>query len=598
MYAKSTPRTPINVRSALICLTFGLAGMLSFQGNLANAQQSVIQNITNSTERLELTVNSSRILTLEKRIPKMVVNNPELVTVTALSANQIQLAARKPGVTQINLWDEEGKVYTVDVTIYGDVRELQLALKRLFPTSSVNVVRLTNSLVLEGFVERPEAVSPIIRLAEDYAPKIINNITVGGVQQVLLKVKVMEVSRTKLRRLGVDWAQISGQNIVASSISGLISSVNINPSSAVFSNETFAVGVVNGNNSFSAIINALQQNNVAKVLADPTIVAISGRPAHFNVGGEIPIIVPSGLGQNTIEYKPFGTQIDFLPIVLGNGNIRLEVRPRISEIDDSRSVILNSFTVPGLRVRTVDTAVELKAGQTLALAGLVQTRVDAVERGLPFVSDIPYLGAAFRSVEEEVNEIELLIMVTPELVNGMDPHEVPPCGPGMETVSPTNKQLYFGGHLEVPTCGVCAPGNCGGQNGNQCVSCNSPGGASIISDGGAYPSYTEPSYGTPMQAPVEQSNGAPLQMEVSPPTLVDPAGPTPILQPEPSGVNPGPAGGALPDPTASTGSPWLRQQMPAQFSRDNSSYRSASQPRVNTTSTPGLIGPLGYDVEN
>ncbi|NOY30214.1 MAG: histidine kinase [Planctomycetes bacterium] len=585
MYAKSTPRTPIKVRSALTCLTLGLAGLLSIQGNSASAQQSVIQNITNGTERLELTVNSSRILTLEKRIPKMVVNNPDLVTVTALSANQIQLAARKPGVTQVNLWDEEGKVYTVDVTIYGDVRELQLALKRLFPSSSVNVVRLTNSLVLEGFVERPEAVSPIIRLAEDYAPKIINNISVGGVQQVLLKVKVMEVSRTKLRRLGVDWAQISGQNIVASSVSSLINSVNINPSSATFGNQTFAVGVVNGNNSFAAIINALQQNNVAKVLADPTIVAISGRPAHFNVGGEIPIVVPSGLGQNTIEYKPFGTQIDFLPIVLGNGNIRLEVRPRISEIDDSRSVVLNSFTVPGLRVRTVDTAVELKSGQTLALAGLVQTRVDAIERGLPFVSDIPYIGAAFRSVEEEVNEIELLIMVTPEFVDGMEPHEVPPCGPGMETVSPSNRQLYFGGHLEVPTCGLCAPGNCGGQNCSQCSSCNSAGGATIISDV-AYP-----------------SNAGQPYREVSPPMLVDPAESMPIMQPEPVGGNPDPAYQSLPDPTASNpstqqGSPWLRQQMPAQFSRDNRSYRSAHQPRANSTTTPGLIGPLGYDVEN
>jgi len=165
MYAKQTPRTPIDIRSALTCFTLGLVGLLSFQGNPAAAQQSVIKNITNSTERLELTVNSSRILTLEKRIPRMVVNNPELVTVTALSANQIQLAARKPGVTQVNLWDEDDNVYTVDVTIYGDVRELQLALKRLFPASSVKVIRLTNSLVMEGFVERPESVSPIIRLA-------------------------------------------------------------------------------------------------------------------------------------------------------------------------------------------------------------------------------------------------------------------------------------------------------------------------------------------------------------------------------------------------------------------------------------------------
>ena len=116
------------------------------------------------------------------------------------------------------------------------------------------------------------------------------------------------------------------------------------------------------------------------------------------------------MGQTTIEYKKFGTQIDFVPIVLGNGNIRLEVRPRVSEPDDSRGVNLGNFVVPAFTVREVDTAVELKAGQTLALAGLVQTRVEAQERGLPFVSDLPFIGAAFRSVSEEVNEVELLIL--------------------------------------------------------------------------------------------------------------------------------------------------------------------------------------------
>jgi len=581
MYAKQTPRTPIDIRSAFTCLTLGLVGLLSFQGNYAAAQQSVIKNITSSTERLELTVNSSRILTLEKRIPRMVVNNPELVTVTALSANQIQLAARKPGVTQVNLWDEDGNVFTVDVTIYGDVRELQLALKRLFPASSVKVIRLTNSLVMEGFVERPESVSPIIRLAEDYAPKIINNITVGGVQQVMLKVKVMEVSRTKLRRLGVDWQQFSGSNVVASNIAGV---VGLNPSSAFGQNETFRFGVVNGGNSFFAFVDALQQNNVAKILADPTITTVSGRPAEFLVGGELPILVPSGLGQTTIEYKPFGTQINFLPIVLGNGNIRLEIRAEVSETDDTRSINLNGFTVPGIKTSFVDTGVEMKSGQTLALAGLIQTRVDAIERGLPFVSDIPYIGAAFRSVEEEVNEIELLIMVTPEFADGMDPHEVPPCGPGMESVSPTNRQLYFGGHLEVPTCGVCAPGNCGGQNGCRSASCSSSGGATIISDG-AY------------QMNAGQSYGEPLQMEVSPPIHADPVLQAPILQPEPQGASPVPGNEAL-DPTTSIQAPWQQQQIPAQLSRDNSSYRSAYQPKVNNTTTPGLIGPLGYDVGN
>ena len=170
---------------------------------------------------------------------------------------------------------------------------------------------------------------------------MINNITVGGVQQVLLKVKVMEVSRTKLRQLGVDWAgclqrrqhygferqRIDCGGIASNRCRGALTP-NIQGGPGVIDNlGTFQFGIVNGNNTFFGFIDALQQRNIAKILAEPNIVTVSGRPAQFNVGGEFPIVVPQSLGTTSIEYKKYGTQIDFLPIVLGNGKIRLEVRP-------------------------------------------------------------------------------------------------------------------------------------------------------------------------------------------------------------------------------------------------------------------------------
>ena len=620
MYAKYLPRkitisySALFARRVQVCSTLCLSLLLTGISSLAQAQPEVIRNITQPSERLELTVNSSRILTLDKRIPKMVVNNPELVTATPISANQVQLAARKPGVTQINLWDEEDRVYTVDVMIYGDVRELEHALKRLFPESSVKVVRLTNSLVLEGFVERPEAVSPILRLAEDYAPKVVNNITVGGVQQVLLKVKVMEVSRTKLRTVGIDWAHVTLDGTsVASSISGIINVADSSGVTHLADNTTFQFAVFDGGDTFFGFLEALQQNDLAKILADPTITAVSGRPAHFNVGGEFPIIVPSGLGQSTVEFKAFGTQVDFVPIVLGNGNIRLEVRPRVSELDSSRGVVLDGQNIPALRVREVDTGVELKAGQTLALAGLVQTRVEAQERGLPFLSDLPYVGTAFRRVEESVNEIELLIMVTPEFVDGIDPHEVPPCGPGMETVSPSNCQLYFGGHLEVPSCGPCGPynypacgpqcGTCGsnpgmcGSNPGMCgsSSCGSAGDVAVPThDYGAIGGEYVPQSTINLEAPS-------IEVAPAPPTNMEPAKPL---------SNPGaglkmeltPPQETLTDPSARNSRPTRmvepqRNQIPVQFSRDNTQYRNSNSLGSGHTATPGLIGPIGYDVE-
>jgi pilus assembly protein CpaC len=195
-----------------------------------------------------------------------------------------------------------------------------------------------------------------------------------------------------------------------------------------------------------------------QVLAAPTLVTVSGRPASFNVGGEFPILIPSGLGTVSVQFREFGTRVDFVPIVLGNGNIRLESRPSVSEIDNARGVTIGTTTVPGLRTRWVDTAVEMRAGQTLALAGLIQQREEAELRAIPWIGEMPWLGAAFRRTQNVTNEIELLIMVRPELVDPMDCHEVPPCGPGQFTTGPGDTDLYWRGYLEVPKC--CTDGSC------------------------------------------------------------------------------------------------------------------------------------------
>jgi pilus assembly protein CpaC len=623
MYVELNPRKFPAIQPLTVTTLVSMA-ILCCLGSPVLAQPQVVRNITQASERLELTVNTSRILTLDKRIPRMVVNNPELVTVTPISANQVQLAARKPGVTQVNLWDEDDKVYTVDVVIYGDVRELELALQRLFPESSVKVVRLTNSLVLEGFVERPESVGPMLRLAEDYAPKIVNNITVGGVQQILLKVKVMEVSRTKLRGLGANFAIGGANGGVITDVSSLLRSWSIGPGGGTAATSSIgqtniAFGVFNDDNVFLGFLRALQENQLGKILADPTITTVSGRPAQFNVGGEIPVPIPQGLNQVTIQYKPYGTQIDFVPIVLGNGNIRLEVRPRVSDLDYANAITLAGSTdpVPALKVRQVDTGVELKAGQTLALAGLVQTRVEASERGIPYISDVPYLGALFRDVKEEVNEIELLIMVTPEFADGMEPHEVPQCGPGMETVSPNNCQLYFGGHLEVPACGPCAPNGCVMNCANS-YNMTQSGGYTITSDvGGNYVPAPAPA----MESQPMPTESAPVQEEANeeylpaysdipapeeyqaPQPSVQPAVPpqsVPAVPPSPPVQNAVPSVQAAPTSDSSAikfPSPWQQSKPIADYSRQAPQTPVLTQPARTATSTPGLIGPIGYDME-
>ncbi|QDT68246.1 Type II secretion system protein D precursor [Planctomycetes bacterium MalM25] len=562
---------------------------------------SVVRKINGASDKLEITTNTSRILTLDKKIPKVQVNNPELLAVTPLSATEIQVSAKKAGVTQVNLWDEDGDIHTVDVFIYGDVRELENALATQFPNSSVRVYRYSQSLVLTGFIDRPDYVDPIRQLAEDYAPKVINNIAVGGVQQVLLRVKIYEVSRTKLRKLGVDVAAIGEGGYFGTSVSGLINNIGTegNPAGIVqrvgatklitdTAGQTVEFMVTDGADAFVGYLDALQQKNVAKILAEPNIVAVSGRPAQFNEGGEIPIIVPQSLGNVSVEYKPFGTQVDFLPIVLGNGKIRLEVRPRVSDLDFGNAVTINNTQIPALTVRQVDTAVEMNAGQTFAIAGLIQQRTNTTNAGVPLLADIPILGVPFRRSQDESEEIELLILVTPEFVDAMDPHEVPPCGPGMGTVAPSDAELYCDGKVEVPNvCGPCVNGGCGSCP--QCVAGGFPGPPRHFVNGAGSGAYS--GGGVPMPAPMPTPAGVPMQEVVPTPADITPIeAPTGEASATDGGLL-GPSLGQAPKPQAP--SPHYRASNPQGFVRQAARpYR----PRP-TAEGSGLIGPVGYDDE-
>lgn len=502
----------------------------------ANAQtlgrQPVHFKVSGPVERLEMIVNTSRILTTEHKVPQLLVENQGVVRAQPISPNQVQLSALKAGFTTLTVWDENQGEHTIDVLVYGDARELENLLMTEFPEATLRVRPLASSVVISGYVPRAEMVSRIVRMAEDYYPSVINNITIGGVQQILLHVKLMEVSRTKLRQLGFDWANFNGDDFVVQSVAGLISAANPTAGTVTSTGgDSVAFGIVNDANSFFGFIDALRQYNLVKVLAEPTLVTVSGRPASFSSGGEFPIIVPQSLGTVSVEYRQFGTRVDFVPIVLGNGRVRLEVRPQVSEIDPSRSVTINNTTVPGLRTRWVDTGVEMKAGQTLPLAGLIQTQIESQNVGLPWLADLPGVGAAFRRVREQNNEIELLILVTPEFVDALDASEVPPCGPGQLTTSPNDIDLYGRGYLEVPTC--CPDGSC-----SSCAAGVGPA------------TFTLPNHAAPAYEPIPA-----MQQPVSMPT-------SERLQPRSSTSPPGP-------PVNST---------------------------TTGTGAPNLIGPTGYDV--
>ncbi len=408
-----------------------------------------IDSTTQDRQSIQMVVSTSREITASQIFKRVRIQNPNVLTAVPLEGgNRLQISAIATGVTQIDLLGADDSVHTIEVMVLGDVRELEAILRQQFPDANLQVVPVQQGAIVSGYVTSAEHVNQVISISELYFPTIINKVNVTGVHTIQLETQIMEVSRTKLRELGVDWAFSNGDDIVSQSVSGLLTTAGTTVTKT--GSDTFSVGIVENSSSFFTAIRALRRNNLVKVLASPTLTAIDGRPASFNAGGEIPIIVPAGLGQVAIQFREFGTRLDYVAKVQGNGRIALEVRPYVSEVDPSRSVSINGISVPGLRSRYLETAVELGAGQTLALAGLLQVKSETINSGLPVLSDMPYLGALFRTTREEQNEIELLITVTPNFAGPMDPHEVPRTAPGTNSQSPTDKELYMRGYVETP----------------------------------------------------------------------------------------------------------------------------------------------------
>ncbi len=559
----------------LVVANLVLLSALPAMAQQASGPQPVVQKIDASNTKVEMTVTTSRILTMDQAIPKAQVANPDLLDFTVLSENQVQIHAKKPGITSVNLWDSKDEIHTVDVIIAGDVRELDKLLKLQFPTASVKLFpNSASTLILFGYVDRPDSVNRIMRIAEDYYPKVINNMVVGGSQQVLLHVKVMQISRTKLRNLGVDLFGFSGQNYGGSVVSGLITKAN--PTTSLLrgvgsfttnSAETLQMGLLTSGNGAIAMIEALKQDDILKVLSEPTLTTVSGRPASCNVGGEVAYPQPTGFGNISVAFRPFGTQIDFVPIVLGNGSVRLEVRPRVSEVDYTLGTTINGTAVPGFRVREADTGVELQFGQTLAIAGLLSQSTEAQVKGVPYLMDVPYVGAAFRRTHNKVNEVELLIMVRPELVEALDPDQVPPCGPGMTTLSPTDCDLYFKGYREVPVRGPSMMGP--GPDGS---------GPVIEQDGQPAPAVEEmPSAKAPTPATRSTVAVSPVAVSQAP------------QQPRMAATS----SRRLPTPASATS--------PARDDRNNPANPQGAKARSQANSNsepPGFLGPRGYDLRN
>jgi pilus assembly protein CpaC len=430
------------------------------------------------------------------------VENPAIVKVNpSATAREIQFTGLVPGTTRVVVTDKDGtERMDFEVVVQADVEYLKYILRRTVPTATVDPIpSANNTFILTGTVAKSEDIPILLSTAQSVVGAgIVNALRVSGVMQVQLDVIIASVARSELRQMGFSFIDMGQQHFITSVLTtpNVATSTNsIAPtavSSLLQSAPNLSFGFVNNQQGFLGFLEALRTEGLAKFLAKPVLTTISGRPASFLSGGRLAVPEPSGLGTNAVRFEDFGTQVNFLPIVLGNGKIHLEVEPIVNVIDQANGTTIQGTAVPGFDTQRLHTTVELEPGQTFALGGLIQHTVNATVQRVPVVGDIPFLNFFFSTKTFTENENELLILVTPHLVDAMACDQLPHYLPGQETRSPDDFELFLEGLLEAPRGQreVCPGGHymaaylngptattfpCSGRNGCGGPGCGGPG---------------------------------------------------------------------------------------------------------------------------
>jgi pilus assembly protein CpaC len=416
--------------------------------------------------QVSITEKEVRLIELPARIRSVDGFDPTIIKIdTVDNFHQVRMLALVPGFTQVVLVDENGQHYTIDVLVHGDVKQFQALIRQAAPGSAIQAIKVKDAVLLLGWVDQAAQATKIVELAELHFPKVLNYLQVSGVQTIMLRVRIMEAQRDKIRAMGFNFLQLRPHNYVGSLPGALVPFSNQTPAtnlanpfggfigpvtSAVVPTAATAVfGAVSHDNAFQGFIEALKQENLLTILAEPNLTTTNGRPANFLDGGQFPIPIPQGLGTVSVQYKSFGVQLEFVPTILSSGRLRMQVCPEVSEKDLSNTVTVQGITVPSLTTRRVNTEVEMNFGETLVIGGLISNRVQASTSKIPFFGELPWIGAAFRRVAHTESETELIVLVTPELASPTDESQLPD-GPGTGTVPPTDRELYWNGYVETP----------------------------------------------------------------------------------------------------------------------------------------------------
>jgi len=466
-------RTRDGIRRAGSIGVLMIAGLTWPACREARAQDQVtltasVRTVEATGEQIIIAVGKSALIDLNLPIQQASVASQEVADVAVLTPRQLMVTGKSFGATQLIIWTADNQRKVFDIAVRIDDAMLMASLRQSAPQAQVDAHTVGNSIVLSGQVRDADTAARLESIAQLFSSNVLNHLRVVGEQQVLLRVTVAEVNKRALRALGVN-GFLAGDDfqdafifsnigqINPSAISANLTGPNPFPATGTIPFFVPRLGIPVGNAvdfsigfprvQMQVFFQALREDSLLRVLAEPNLVAISGQMASFLAGGEFPVPTPQDQNTITIEFREFGVRLVFQPTVLSDQIVRLRVAPEVSELDFTTAVQFQGFVIPGLSERRAETTVEIGNGQTLAIAGLLSEQVRGISRKLPGVGEIPVLGALFRSVRFERGITELIVLVTPEIVAPMNPDQVTPV-PGEDMTAPNDWQLYGLGLLE------------------------------------------------------------------------------------------------------------------------------------------------------
>ena len=411
---------------------------------LANGSNNTIKSyhLDSHSQRIDVPVVLHKSETVRTDFPfgDAMVGDPEIADVVPLTNQSIYILGKKPGVTRLSLLDAKKQVLgVVDIEVTYDLDLMRRTLLTNPAFSKIKVSSMNGKVLLSGIAPDAPAMQRVVALAEQLAPHdVTNGMLVASPQQVMLEVRFIEATRDLARGVGVNWGtagKVGGTtgngNIVSGGVtdtgSGNFSNNTVFNSAAGLASNlvpfgSFAARVFGGPVKADVMVSALEQQGLARKLAEPNLIALSGDTASFLAGGEFPFPVGvNSAGQVSVEFKKYGVGLAFTPTVLAEGQINLKIEPEVSELDTSHTVTMGSYQIPSISVRRASTTIELRDGQTFMMAGLLQGSHVADSQALPWVNQVPVMGALFSSQSFQKNETDLVILVTPRLIRPMVP---------------------------------------------------------------------------------------------------------------------------------------------------------------------------------